>query len=75
MKVTGLLNLAPKAFKTNDNEIIRVGGRANKMSKNLFKFQKQKNNKSRNLMRASNIKVIGKPIFLIFNTKKTFNYF
>ena len=37
-------------------------------------FNKLKNNKSKKLMYISNIRAIGKFIFLTTNTKKVFNY-
>ena len=60
--------MALKIFKANDNEIVKIGDRANKMVVNL-----SKNEKSKNLIRIPNIKVIKKFIFLTFNAKKAFN--
>ena len=62
-------NLALKAFKADDNEIIEIGGKANKTVINLFK-----NKKFKNLTYMPNIKAIEEPIFLTSNVKKTFNY-
>ena len=42
-----------KAFKTNDNKVIRLSSKANKMVVNL-----SKNNKSRNLTYVPNIEII-----------------
>ena len=70
MKITGLLNLVPKAFKANDNEIISDGGnKANEIIVNL-----SKNNKSKKLRYVLNIRATRKFIFLTPNTKKIFNY-
>ena len=69
LKATRLLDLAPKAFRANNNEVIGIGGRANRMIVNL-----SKNKKFRNLTHVLNIKVIKKSIFLTFNAKKAFNY-
>ena len=60
-----------KVFRTDDNEIVDdIGNRTNETVVNSFK-----NNKSRNSTYVINIKAIEKPIFLIFNVKKIFNYF
>ena len=69
MKATGLLDLALKAFRADDNEVVGVDGRANRTVVNLFK-----NKKSRNLAHMSNIRAIREPNFLIPNAKKAFNY-
>ena len=59
-----------KAFKINDNRVIGNGdSRANKIVLNS-----SQNNKSKKSMYMPNIKATKKPIFLTFNTKKTFNY-
>ena len=68
MKSIELLNLALKAFKIDNDEIVEIDNKANKIVVNLFK-----NNKLRNLMHMPNIKAIKKPIFLIPNAKKVFN--
>ena len=66
----GLLDLASKAFKVDDNEFVsNGGGRTNEKFINL-----SKNNKSRNLTYMPNIRAIKKRIFLIPNAKKIFNY-
>lgn len=44
------------------------------MVKNLSKLKKLKNDKSENLIYLLNIRAIKKPIFLISNMRKTFNY-
>ena len=65
--------MASKRFKVSNNKNIEnSGSKANKTVVNLSK--KLKNNKSKNLMHIPNIEAIKKPIFLIFNTKKAFNY-
>ena len=72
LKATKSLDLALKAFKVDNNKVVRVDSRANKIVVNLS--NKFINNKSKNLMYVLNIGAIKEPIFLIFNTKKTFNY-
>ena len=69
LKIIKLSNLAFKIFKADDNKVVRVDNRANKMIINLFK-----KDEFRNLIYMLNIKTMDKPSFLIFNTKKTFNY-
>ena len=71
LKITRLLNSASKTFKIDDNEVVGIddGSKVNKTIVNL-----SKNNKSKNLIYILNIKAIRKPIFLIFNAKKIFNY-
>ena len=64
--------MASEAFKTNNNEVVCVGGRANETVVNLF--NKSKNNKFRNSIYILNIKAIEKLNFVIPNAKKTFNY-
>ena len=39
--------LASKAFRANNNEIIKIGDRANEMFRNLSKSKKLKNKKSK----------------------------
>ena len=69
LKITKSLNLASKTFRANNNKNVWVDSRANETVKNSFK-----NNKFRNLMYMLNIRAIEKLIFLIFNTKKVFNF-
>ena len=71
LKITKLSNLALKTFKANNNEVVKISGKAYKIFKNLSKSKKLKNKKSENL---TYIKVIEKPIFLTFNAKKIFNH-
>ena len=66
--------MALKPFKPNENEVVRVGNKANKLSKNLSKSKKSKNIKSRDLIYMSNIIAIEKPIFLTSNDKKASNH-
>lgn len=73
MNITQLSNLTIKTFKANNNEVVRVSSRANKMFKNLSKFQKSKNEKFRTLIHTKNIRAIRESIFLTFDTKKVFN--
>lgn len=56
----------------NNNKVIRVGDRANKTIKNLSKFKKSKNEKSKILI-YTDIRATKKLIFLIFSIKKAFN--
>ena len=61
--------LAPKAFRADNNKVIEVGDRAHETVMNL-----SKNNKSKNSMRMPNIGAIEKPNFLTPNAKKAFNH-
>ena len=56
-------------FRANNNEIVRIDGKANKIVVNL-----SKNNKFEKLMHIAKIGTTRKPIFLITNAKKIFNY-
>ena len=70
MKTIGLLNLAQKIFKANNNKSINSSdSKINETVINLFK-----NNKSRKSIYVPNIRIIRKLIFLIFDAKKIFNY-
>ena len=70
LKTTGLSELAPKAFKADDNKVVGDGGdKTNETVINL-----SKNKKSRNLTYVPNIKATGKPNFLTLDAKKAFNY-
>ena len=60
--------MASKVFKADDNNVIKVGSRTNKMILNLFQ-----NNKFKNLMYIQNIGATKKYIFFTFNVKKRFN--
>ena len=70
LKITGLLNLALKAFKANNNKV--VGGNSDKTNEMVVNLSK--NNKSKNLTYIPNIIGIGKPTFLTPNAKKNFNH-
>lgn len=62
-------------FKAKNNKVIdSSNNRANKMVIDLSKFKKVKNNKSEISICISNIKLLSKLIFFIFNTQKIFNY-
>ena len=74
LKMTGLLDLALKAFKADGNEVVKVGGKANKIIKDLSKSKKSKNKKSKILTYSLDIRATGKPMFLTFNAKKAFNH-
>ena len=69
LKATGSSDLALKVFRADNNEVVRVGGRANRTVVNL-----SKNKKSRNLTRVPNIGATEEPNFLILNAKKALNY-
>ena len=69
LKVSGLLNLASKTFRIDNNKVVKVNDRINKTFVNLFKI-----NKSQKLTCIPNIGAIKKPIFLIFNAIKAFNF-
>ena len=69
LKIIWLLDLASKALRTDNNEVIRISDRTNKTIVNL-----SKNKKFRNFICVSNIRAIREPNFLIFNTKNVFNY-
>ena len=73
-KIIGSLDFASKAFRTDDNEVIGVGSRADETFKNLSKSKKAKNDKSESSTRSSNIGAIGEPIFLTPGVKNAFNY-
>lgn len=73
LKIIKLSDLALETFKTDDNEIVGVGGRVNEIIKNSSKFKKLKNNKSENLIYVLNIRAIQKFIFLTLNAKKSLN--
>ena len=65
-----LLDSALKVFRVDDNEIIDNGS----SETNKMVINSSKNNKSRNLIYMPNIGAMKKPIFLISNAKKTFNF-
>ena len=63
--------MALKIFKTDDNEVVGVSSRIDKMFKNLSRSKKSKNKKFKNL---NYIVAMEKLIFLTLNTKNAFNY-
>ena len=63
-------DLAPKMFKADDDEVVKVGRRVNKTVVDSSKPKKLKNEKSENLTR---IGATGEPIFLTLGTKEAFN--
>ena len=70
LKITGLSELAPKAFRADDNKVVGGGGgKTNGIVVNL-----SKNKKSRKSTRVPNIGTTGEPNFLTPKAKKTFNY-
>ena len=56
-------------FKADNNKIVEVSNKVNKIVVNLIK-----NNKSKNLTCMSNIRAIKESNFLTPNTKKAFNH-
>lgn len=68
--------LALTVFKTDNNKIDKgdSNSRNNKISKNLSKSKKSKNKKFKILVGIQNIRATKKFIFLIFGTRKIFNY-
>lgn len=72
LKITGLSKaLALKASKADDNEIVEIDGRADKMFKNLSKCKKSKNKKFKI---QTCIRATKKPTFLTPSAKETFNF-
>ena len=69
LKATGLSYLVPKAFKADNNEVVRIGDRANRTVVNS-----SKNEKSRNSTCVPNIGAIEESNFLTPNAKKAFNH-
>ena len=70
MKTTGLLKLALKVFKADNNKVVDDGdSKANRTVMNL-----SKNKKSKKLTYVPNIGSIGEPNFLTPNAKKAFKY-
>ena len=74
LKRTGLSNLAPKAFRADDDEVVGIGSRADETFKNSSKSKQAKNDKFESSTRSSDIGATGKPIFLIPSAKKAFNH-
>ena len=64
--------LALKAFKTDNNEVVKGGG--GKADEMVVDSSKSKKNKSKKLTCIPNIRTMEKLIFLTPNIKKTFNY-
>ena len=73
LKITGSSKeLAPRAFNTGNNEIIRGGsGKGDKTVVDLSKF---KNKKFKKLIYMSNVGAIEEPNFLTLDAKKAFNH-
>ena len=69
LKITRFLDLVLKLFKNNNNEVVKVGDRINKII-----IHSSKNNKSKNLMYMPNIRATREFTLLISNIKKVFNY-
>ena len=61
--------LAPRAFRTSNNEVVGGGGRVDETVVNL-----SKNEKFRKSTYMPNIGATGEPNFLTPNAKKIFNY-
>ena len=64
--------LAPKAFRADNNEIVGDGG--GRADKTVVDLSKSKNEKSRKSMHVPNIGAMGEPNFPTSNTKKAFNH-
>ena len=64
--------LVLRAFKTNNNEVVRGGG--SRVDETVVDLSKFKNKKSRKLTYMPNIGTIREPNFLTANIKKTFNH-
>ena len=69
LKPTRSSDLISKAFRVNQNKVVRVDSRANETVVNL-----SKNNKCKNLTYLPNIRAIRETIFLIYKAKKAFNH-
>ena len=70
LKITRLSDPTLKVFKADNNKVVdSSNSKTNETVVNL-----SRNNKSRNSTYMPNIEAMGKPNFLIFNTKKIFNY-
>ena len=72
LKTTTLANLAPRALGIDDNEAVKVGGRADKTVRNLSKSKRLKNTKSK-IPTHINIGAMGESTFLTPSAKKGFN--
>ena len=83
LKTTGSSgSLALEVFRADDNEVVRVGGRADetvvhlsksKKSRNLSKSKMSKNDKSESPT-CTNLGATGEPLFLTPNARKAFNH-
>lgn len=74
LKTKGLLKvLATKTFKTDNNEVVKINDRVDKIVKNWFKSKKLKNTKYKILI-CSNIGVTRKYTFLTSGAKKAFSF-
>lgn len=73
LKTTRLFEeLTSKAFKASNDKVVGGGGdRTDETMRNLYKYKKLKNDKSRNLIRVTIIRAMGEPIFLTSNAKKS----
>ena len=66
----GSADLALKMLEVDNNEVVKIGGRADEMFRNLFKSKKSKNKKSKV---QTHIEAMKKPISLTSGAKKAFN--
>lgn len=71
LKISAPSDSILKMLKIDDNKVVENSYRVNKTFKNLSKFKKSQNKKSKNLM---HIKTVKKSIFLTFGAKKAFNH-
>ena len=74
LKTTGSSDSAPKAFRVDGNEVVGVGGRANKTVKDSSKSKKLKNEKSEIWTRFSDIEATEELMFLTLDARKIFNH-
>ena len=65
--------LTLKTLRASSNEVVVGSNRADKTIRNLSKFKKLKNNKSKNLMHVLIFGEIGEFTCLTSNAKKAFN--
>ena len=73
LKTTGSSELAPKAFKADDKEIVDGGGSGSRANRTVMNLSK--NEKSRKSTHMPNIRATGEPNFLTSDAKKAFNHF
>ena len=74
LKTTGSSGLASKRFTAKDEVVGSGGNRTNEMIKNLSKFKRSKNDKSKNSIHVSIFRAMREPTFFIPKAKEVFNY-